>query len=260
MFPVKSVIFLALAALCSGAPNHHQVSSGKYGITGGTPAQPGQFPYQVSVQYCLLGLCEHICGGAIINETWILTGAQCAGSATNVLAGLTNLHDNKTELKVKFKLPHEGFPTTGLGPNDIGLIQLEEPIQFNEDIQPVKLPKQGEQFNGTAVFSGYGDIALPDFNKLTYIDGLQLVDFKECERALESVIKATSPLDETSNLCTLNTESSSCNGDGGGPLVQNGTVIGLGTWFVQPCGAQGAPNVFTQVASFVDWINDNMKD
>lgn len=49
-------------------------------ITGGQDAYPGQFPYQVSIEYKLtpiVGKYRHICGGAIINENWVVTSGEC---------------------------------------------------------------------------------------------------------------------------------------------------------------------------------------
>lgn len=46
-------------------------------IVGGKPAFKGEFPHQVSVQEDNSGELSHLCGGSIINETWILTAAHC---------------------------------------------------------------------------------------------------------------------------------------------------------------------------------------
>lgn len=42
-------------------------------IVGGTDAEPGDAPYQVSLQ--VRG--RHNCGGSILNANWILTAAHC---------------------------------------------------------------------------------------------------------------------------------------------------------------------------------------
>ena len=48
-------------------------------IIGGHDANPGQFPYHVSLQKYLYPLVKdsHTCGGSIIDESWILTAAHC---------------------------------------------------------------------------------------------------------------------------------------------------------------------------------------
>lgn len=74
-------------------------------IIGGHDAQPGQFPYQVSLQICILGsLCSHSCGGSIISPNQILTAAHCyqGGSfySYRVIAGVTKLSDNSAGRQV----------------------------------------------------------------------------------------------------------------------------------------------------------------
>lgn len=73
-------------------------------------------------------------------------------------------------------------------------------------------------------------------------------------------------MDEATNVCTgpLYDAISSCSGDSGGPLAQegaNGTeVIGIVSWGVSPCGYPGAPSVYVKVSSFIDFISENVPD
>ncbi|CAG9859149.1 unnamed protein product [Phyllotreta striolata] len=250
MFIAKIAFIIVAIGFCTGGTIRN------YRMEGGTDAAEGQFPFQVSIQFCILGFCEHACGGVIIDKNWILTSAACIGDAQKVVVGQTNLHDNRTLVDVEKTFAHEGFDEdTGISPNDIGLLKLAEPLTFNDTVNVAKLPQQGQTFNGTATLSGYGYSLLPEFNKLQYVSDLNITTFEKCKSAIDAIVSDGDPLDEKSNLCTLNEEANNCDGDAGGPLSQDGVVIGIVTWYFDPCNIKGAPNVYTNVANFVDWIN-----
>lgn len=52
-----------------------------------------------------------------------------------------------------------------------------------------------------------------------------------------------------------------CTSDSGGPMVaqtESGNWILLGILAGENCRSEGRPMVFTEIASYVDWINSNM--
>lgn len=58
-------------------------------IVNGKTATPGEFPWIVSLQYASSknDPIEHQCGGAIINQNWVLTSAQCNRDNMKIVAG-----------------------------------------------------------------------------------------------------------------------------------------------------------------------------
>lgn len=60
------------------------------------------------------------------------------------------------------------------------------------------------------------------------------------------------------NLCTgpLTGEYAPCSGDSGGPLTENGEVIGILSWGFVPCGSVDRPSVYVAVSEYVNWINE----
>ncbi|CAH1100144.1 unnamed protein product [Psylliodes chrysocephalus] len=260
MFSAKVVIFLAAVALCYGAPSV-KLSNKRLNIDGGTATAIEEYPFVASAQWCVLGVCEHVCGAVIVNENWVLTSGSCAEDAQKVAVGASNLHGkDKVTVKIAAKYVHPKY-TDGLGPNDVALLQLSEALTFNIRVQPAKLPTQGQEFNGTAVVVGYGSTLLPDFNNLKVSPDVTLISNDECNAAIKQLIPDDdSPVDDDSNVCTLNEKSNTCDGDVGGPLSQDGTVIGIVTWYIDPCGTNGAPNVFTKLSNFANWINQTITE
>ena len=75
------------------------------------------------------------------------------------------------------------------------------------------------------------------------------------------------PVDEESMVCAGfggDSKVSGCKGDSGGPLVceENGTFVlrGAVSWGIPRCPAGNTFSVFTRISSFVDWINDHIKN
>lgn len=81
----------------------------------------------------------------------------------------------------------------------------------------------------------------------------QTLDNEECENRWPSFRK----LIFDSSLCTVNPgRVAVCTFDSGGPLVLNGTLVGVTSWTAGNCRG-GAPDVFARVAHHVDWIEQH---
>lgn len=66
----------------------------------------GEFPWLVSLQYRTGYSFIHFCGGAIINEYWIVTAAHClntvSASGISIVAGEHNLYVQEGKWKINF--------------------------------------------------------------------------------------------------------------------------------------------------------------
>jgi prostatin (serine protease 8) len=243
-------------------------------IINGQDAADGQFPYQISYQWGLLGFYQHVCGGSIISPTWILTAGHCVTEVPalgeyKIIAGITGLNENnadKQEINVIDKIVHPNF-NGGVGPNDVALLRLATPLEFNDRVQPISLPAADSEPSGDTVLSGWGSISTSEFpempNQLQTAD-LPLLSLDDCSAAIDALLEPgeENPLSEESNVCTgpLSGGTGACSGDSGGPLAQDDTVIGIVSWGFTPCGSEGAPSVYTKVSNFIDFINENVSD
>ncbi len=46
-----------------------------------------------------------------------------------------------------------------------------------------------------------------------------------------------------------------CKGDSGGPVLQNGVLVGIVSWGKRECAGDGQPGVYTRVSEYAEWIN-----
>ncbi|XP_029051283.1 trypsin-1-like [Osmia bicornis bicornis] len=241
-------------------------------ITDGEDATPGEFPYQVSIQWGVPSLIKysHICGGSILNEWYILTAGHCIQKIgqLRVIAGkyyLQKDEDTEQTIDVAKTIVHAEYPG-GVAQHDIALLRLKKPLIFDRKVQPIKLPAQGQKQDGDVIISGWGSTqksirptVLP--NKLQKAV-VPILSNEECLKELKSKpIIGDQPELFSTQVCsgTAGKEVSACSGDSGGPLAQGrgaeAVQVGIASWVMMPCGSTRMPSVYTRVASYVDWIH-----
>uniref|UniRef100_A0A182JP57 Apyrase n=1 Tax=Anopheles christyi TaxID=43041 RepID=A0A182JP57_9DIPT len=246
---MKSFRVIALCSvLCLIAA--HPMEDGKEvngRIVGGTDAAPGSAPYQVSLQ----GLFSHMCGGTIIDRTWVLTAAHCAilpPKLVQVLVGTNDLRSGGKRYAVEEFYVHSRFNKPPFH-NDVALVKLQTPLQYDDLVQPIEYSERQLPVNATVTATGWGKVSSsgPVPRKLQTID-LRYLPYEECKRLLDD-----DPAVDMGHICTLTKEGEGvCNGDSGGPLVYEGKVVGVAN-FAVPC-AQGYPDGFASVSYYHDWI------
>jgi len=229
-------------------------------IVGGEPANPGELPFQLSLRY----FGSHVCGASILSRNLIVTAAHCAeigdASVFSVVAGERDRDvDEGTEQErdVSRVLMHGDYDDWIIS-NDIALMWLSEPLDLNENVQPIALPAPGHAATGDTVVSGWGTTT-ENGNAATILQKVTvpIISDAECraayggEEVLDSMICAGLPQGG----------KDSCQGDSGGPLTATdlGTryLAGIVSWGYG-CARPGYPGVYTEVSHFVNWINENV--
>lgn len=89
---------------------------------------------------------------------------------------------------------------------------------------------------------------------------LDVLDHKKCVDVYRSSRVAL----RDTQLCAGGKEDKdTCRGDSGGPLMRsvdgNYYLIGVISWGATQCGTKGIPALYTNVAMFVDWIENHLE-
>lgn len=77
-FVKLSQLTLIVIAVADGPPKSSTPMATDIRINQGEQAQLGQFPWMVKIDVSsFFGGVDHLCGGAIIHEKWIVTAGHC---------------------------------------------------------------------------------------------------------------------------------------------------------------------------------------
>jgi transmembrane serine protease 2 len=241
-------------------------------IIGGQNAGPTQFPWQVRLEYPSGGL---LCGGSILSNRLIVTAAHCfchggghlAVTSVTVLIGAINYVNPPVGSSVqRFVVGpsniicHKRYNAI-TKENDIALICLDRSIVFNAMVRPISLPIPGKLYAGSAgIVSGWGRTVAGDANSQSAVLQFTTLDITTnvfCQPTFLAIIGPLQP----SMVCAIDSASSACKGDSGGPLAvmeSDGTfhLVGVTSFGITGCPT-GVPGVYTRVSSFIPWICKN---
>lgn len=184
-------------------------------IVNGQTSQPGQIPYQALLVISLLGGRSAVCGGSLISNEWVITAAHCAVEAAHFQVHLgaqsfKNLSEpGRVIIETGTKVIHPRYNPT-FASNDVALIKLPQPVNLTDRIQPIKLPRTQEKFQGVKVVaSGWGlqsDSSQQVAPELQFAH-LQVITKRECLKTYNplvitsSVICARGSVDGAESVC-----------------------------------------------------------
>jgi uncharacterized repeat protein (TIGR01451 family) len=238
-------------------------------IVGGIEAQPGAWPWQVSLVRANYqsGLSGHYCGGTLIRPEWVLTAGHCTErkkiSDIDVILGRHNLDsDEGQRIGIVEIIRHPYFNPLTLD-SDLALLRLEKAAKLNDRVQPIEIAGYNNESlfapGVMATITGWGNRSSYGYN---FPNALHQVSIPIITNELCS--DAFLPGNITSNmLCAGYAEGlkDACQGDSGGPLVvpkANGhgyLQAGIVSWGTG-CALPDYYGVYTRLPLFKSWVEE----
>ncbi|XP_008148678.1 cationic trypsin-3-like [Eptesicus fuscus] len=243
---MKAFLFLALLGAAVAFPEDDDDK-----IVGGYTCRKNSIPYQVS-----LNAGYHFCGGALINDQWVVSAAHCYKSRIQVRLGEHNIEviEGSEQFINSAKIIRHPKYNPSTIDNDIMLIKLSSPATISSRVSTVSLPRTCADVGTQCLISGWGNTQSIGSN---YPELLQCLDAPVLS---DSVCRNAYPGQITNNMMCLGFlegGKDSCQGDSGGPVVCNGQLQGIVSWGYG-CAMKGKPGVYTKVCNYVRWIQDTM--
>ncbi len=200
----------------------------------------------------------------MIDERHVLTAAHCIGttdpSLITITAGLHNKYayegDKRQVLTVERIFKHPNY-NEAINQNDLTILRLAKPVQFNKYVQPACLPGPDPQPDADVVLIGWGktDVSGEAYHILKQT---KVKVIGECNRYWGGRVN------EEKQICVgdLNSRDSACQGDSGGPMLYEhdgqwvvAGVTSFGSSTSCSVGSAFMPNVYVRVSAYLPWIN-----
>lgn len=233
-------------------------------IVGGVEAEPGEFPWQVSlvVSWIADPTRGHFCGGSIYDSRWIVTAAHCLENLSpfdiNVVAGTNVLSTGASRFNVLRTIVNKSYDPATYD-NDIALLEVRDGLPLSANMKPILPAPQSDDQTLTPgtnlVVTGWGattqgGTTVADLRKVD----VPFVTNAACNDTLSYNGRVTENM-----LCAGKAVGGvdSCQSDSGGPLVlrddEAPLLVGVVSWG-EGCAKTGKYGVYSNVAKFEDWI------
>uniref|UniRef100_A0A3B3DKT6 trypsin n=1 Tax=Oryzias melastigma TaxID=30732 RepID=A0A3B3DKT6_ORYME len=243
-------------------PNLPLVGASESGIVGGRVAKPHSRPYMASLQ--IHG--QHVCGGILIRDDYVLTAAHCKkdNQPMTVVLGAHNIskREKTQHLKICIFSPPLQVPDRSeedFSDSSCCLFQLEPKAKLNQYVKGMELSSRDENVPPytRCTVAGWGRTGVKKPSSAVLKETTEMIQKEsECKRIWQQYFNSKQMI------CTKFSKKQGgiCQGDSGGPLICNGRPVGL-TAFTKEndCDNPEFPHVFIKINFFLSWIREVMK-
>lgn len=260
----KNKFLIIICFICYSNFFARNESNNRKRIFKGFPCSTETHPFMVMVMEKNEGYSNfsQVCGGTLINPTWVLSAAHCyePDGKYEIIAGINNPIQEPLNVKVEELFIHPSFDPVEYS-NDIALMKLESPIEKSNHIDYIELPKIQDRLYESKCARGLiigwgrtfdGEMPAKDNLQCAIVPILSYAKCQNLHRKLNDVLV---PFDQ---ICTLSSKGvDACDGDSGGPLICNSIQIGIVSWGVE-CGLPDNPGAYTKTAYHLGYIYDTI--
>ncbi|XP_045782272.1 serine protease filzig [Maniola jurtina] len=243
------------------------VKSGR--IVGGKNARFGEWPWQVLVRESTwLGLfTKNKCGGVLITNRYVTTAAHCQPGFLASLVAVFGENDISSDVEprrpvsknVRRVIVHRQYDAATFE-NDLALLELDTPVQFDAHIVPICMPPDEADFTGRfATVTGWGRLkyggGVPSVLQEVQVP---VIENSACQEMFHTAGHAKKILNSFICAGYANGQKDSCEGDSGGPLVlqrDDGKwqLVGTVSHGIK-CAAPYLPGVYMRTTFYKPWL------
>ncbi|XP_076437168.1 uncharacterized protein LOC143276510 [Babylonia areolata] len=261
-------------------------------IVGGSEARRGSFPWMVMlVMDTDTQNGTFYCGGSILDRWTVITAGHCLAdeakdfwtdmvdTQTHRITVIAGKHESNTSISYsqEQRIPaqtayiHPDFAQTPRLVNDIAVIRLSRPLDFNSRVAPICLPANTDPLPPVCVTAGWGalDHKTAELPNVLHTVTMRTYNRTQCQDTFWSFYYAGYSirfyLGSSGIVCAANSTfggQDTCQGDSGGPLfcLQKGAngmdhyaQFGVVSWG-HGCGLPGEPGFYTFLPDYVSWL------
>ena len=227
-------------------------------VINGTVSTPNLFPFMVKFRFTWY----HFCGGAVYDKYHIITAAHCIKKSTTtnqitlVFADWNNKANDEGQYSRKVaKITKHPRAFRSFMANDIAILELAEPLEFNDTVQPICMPTGAVYGGEKATVMGWGYTYNTNDKKFLIQADVPIVSKSLCSSKgwYRNSIKS-------GMICAgyRQGEIDSCQGDSGGPLVRKVggayELTGIVSWGATVCAKPRKPGVYVDIYHYRNWI------